>query len=63
MTKVQYEPLYIQGCPFIKLSSPLLNGVKGEGRVGYKAAGVAKERMAKAVPTPELATFSCTAFA
>ena len=63
MTKVQYEPLCIQRYLFEKLSSPLLNGVKGQRRVGCKAAGVAKERPAKAVHTPELAWFGCTMFA
>ena len=59
MTKVQYKPLCIQRCLFEKLSSPLLNGVKGQGRVGCKAAGVAEERLAKAFHTSELAWFGC----
>jgi hypothetical protein len=63
MAKVQYEPLCVQGCLFEKLSSPFLNRVEGQRRVGCKAAGVAKERFAKAVCTPELAWFGCTMLA
>jgi hypothetical protein len=55
MAKVQYETLCIQGCLFEKTPSPLFNRVKRQGRVGCKAAGVAKERLAKAVYAPELA--------
>jgi len=49
MTKVQYEPLCVQGSLFEELSSPFFNGVERKRRVGLKATRMAKETLTKAV--------------
>lgn len=53
----------MQRCLFKKITTPLFNGVKGEGGMGLKAAGMAKERLAKAVYAPKFSWFSCALFA
>ena len=55
MAKVANKSLCIQRCFFEKLSSPLLNGMEGKGRVSFDAAGMTKEGLAKAVHAPEFA--------
>ena len=53
MTKVENESLCIQGGFLEKISSPLLNRVKGEGGMDLEAARMTKGALAKTVQAPK----------